>query len=329
MKIDSGAAVADASEYYDERHARGWMDFWPEDKKQRVISLIRNAGIGERGRVLEYGCGVGVFAEALKQAIPSLDVHGCDISEVGVQKAGARCPDVRFHKIDSAELGRLEGTFDLVYSHHVLEHVHDVADVMRKIHALLRPGGKALHIVPCGNAGSLEYKITALTTGVDSAGRFSTEDSSHVRRLTSPELTATCREYGFQPRQAVFANQFWGGVDYLTGEYHWTLLRWLNPRGGKNGAARLQLLLMAIILVGVSLLRRGPAYVLQMLRKPVGAAKKLLFLAALPLAILLYPVSFLCDRMIWRLKEREWRLDRNSENGSEMYCLFEKSIRYA
>ena len=216
----------------------GWMDFWPEDKKQRVINLIRDTGIGPRGRVLEYGCGVGVFAEALKHAIPSLDVHGCDISDIGVQKAAARCPDVRFHKIDSAELARLEGTFDVVYSHHVLEHVHDVSDVMRRIHALLKPGGKALHIVPCGNPGSLEYVINELTAGIDNSGRFFTDDSSHVRRLTSGELTTSCLESGFQAREAVFANQFWGGVDYLTGEYHWTLLRWLNPRCGKTGIAK-------------------------------------------------------------------------------------------
>ena len=203
MRVDTFAEPDDAAIYYDERHARGWMDIWPDDKKQRVIELIKDAAVKPYARVLEYGCGVGVFAEkAVKHAFPSLDVHGCDISAVGVVRAAERCKNVTFHKVESDDLACLAGTFDLVYTHHVLEHVVDLDAVLGHIKELLKPGGKVLHIVPCANPESLDTKISCLSdTGVNSAGRFCCDDSSHVRRMTSADLVESCQHFGLDLRK--------------------------------------------------------------------------------------------------------------------------------
>jgi len=325
MKVDP-AAVDAAAEYYDDRHRRGWMDAWPADKKARVIALIEELKLPSGARVLEYGCGVGVFAEAVKRALPRLDVHGCDISATGVRRARERCPDVAFHHVDASRPGALGGPFDLIYSHHVLEHVTDLHGTLATMATLVAPGGYLLHITPCRNPGSLEARISSLVEPAgNGAGRFPLDDSSHLRRLSSTELVAAARVHGLSPIRALYANQFWGGIEYLTVQYHWTLLAWLDPRQGHDGGAKLRLLGMASWLLPLSLLRNGPRYVLRGVATAKSPVKKAVFAMLVPLAVVTYPVAAFLDTCLVALREREWREHRAESNGSEMYVLFERS----
>jgi SAM-dependent methyltransferase len=323
MRPDAQSALTPA-EYYDDRHARGWMDSWPEDKRRRMIRLLLNVAGEGAIRVLEYGCGVGVFANAVKVAMPQWEVHGCDISPVAISRARERCPAVEFHLLTKNGPAPPLGSFDLIFSHHVLEHVDDVSKTVAHMTQLLKPGGKMLHVAPCSNPDSLEYRLSQLSTGVDSSGCLFCDDSSHARRLSSGELAAVCREHGLVPQEAFFANQYWGGIDYLTGTYHSILLGWLNPMRGATSAARLKLLAVAVGLGGLCLLRQGPRHVFQSLRIPSGVWKKCLLAAAAPFAILLYPVSAAVNKSINGLREREWRRRKQLPNGSEMYMVFEK-----
>ncbi|HEY6347373.1 MAG TPA: class I SAM-dependent methyltransferase [Bryobacteraceae bacterium] len=323
MRPDDPFALTPA-EYYDDRHTHGWMDSWPEDKRLRMIGLLRNAaGEGAR-RVLEYGCGVGVFANAVKAAMPQWEVHGCDISPVAISRARGRCPGVEFHLLTKSGPAPPLGSFDLIFTHHVLEHVDDVSKTVAHMTQVLKPGGKMLHVAPCSNPDSLEYRLSQLSIGLDSSGCLFCDDSSHARRLNSVELAAVGREHGLVPQEAFFANQFWGGIDYLTGQYHSILLGWLNPMRGVTPAARLKLLGVAAGLGGLCLLRQGPRHVLQSLRIPSGVRKKCLLAAAAPFAVVLYPVSAAVNKSIHRLREREWRRRKRLPNGSEMYLVFEK-----
>jgi hypothetical protein len=47
-----------------------------------------------------------------------------------------------------------------------------------------------------------------------------------------------------------------------------------------------------------------------------------LFYAVLPFALLAYPVSWLLDKALDLASKLEWRLNRLSPNGSEMYIMF-------
>jgi hypothetical protein len=133
-------------------------------------------------------------------------------------------------------------------------------------------------------------------------------------------------KYGLVLKNVQFANQFWGGIDYLTGEYHWMLLAWLDPRNGVTPKAKLKLFTMLFLLAGLSLLRKGPGYVLQTASKPTGTWKKCLSLLATPIAIVTYPLSAVIEKLIQCMRDREWNERKHEVNGSDMYGLFEKQV---
>jgi SAM-dependent methyltransferase len=325
MRITDSQPLVAAAQYYDDRHARGWMDFWPKEKRERMMRLLRDAGGEKTVRVLEYGCGVGVFANSLKAAAPYWEVHGCDISPVAISRARERCPGVTFHLLTGDGADPPLGTYDLIYTHHVLEHVASVSEALSQMTRSLEPGGRMLHVAPCSNPGSLEYRLSHLCgKGSDSFGCLFCDDSSHARRLNSRELIEACRESGLTLTAAFFANQFWGGIDYLTNEYHRTLLGWLNPAQGVTILARVKLFAAALILGGLCLLRQGPRITFGSLRKTTSAGKRLLLWAVAPIAFLLSPLSLVVDKALTRMKEREWNRKKRQPNGSEMYLVFEK-----
>jgi SAM-dependent methyltransferase len=322
VEIDP-AAFESAAEYYDERHMRGWMDSWPDEKKSRVVALISEIGLPPGARVLEYGCGVGVFAEAVKRALPWLEVHGCDISETGIRKARARCPDIPFHLLNDRLVDPMGGSFDLIYSHHVLEHVIDLDTTLASIANCVKLGGCILHIIPCGNLGSLEQRISArIDPDRDRAGRFSFDDSSHLRRLSSDELISASLRQGLHFHRAWYANQFWGGVEYLTAQYHWTLLTWLNPLRGFRASGMLGLLGFALWILPLALLRTIPGYVMSHATTAQDPLKRAVFLTLSPLAAFVYPLSWVIDRSLRLAAHWEWRRHRSHPIGSEMYALF-------
>ncbi len=324
-ELMTGATGVTPAEYYDDRHAHGWMQAWPESKKNRVLSLIRQVGLQPGARVLEFGCGEGVFAGSVKAAMPALEVHACDISGTGIAKARRRFPDVKFHWLGEDD-PTLSGNYDLIFSHHVLEHVQDVEESLAFIAGLLKARGKALHIIPCGNPGSLEFRLARMIDGgTGGHGLFAIDDISHVRRMTSAELQEASRRTGLVPRQAFFANQFWGGIEYLTGIHHGIILEWLRTFRGSGtwGSTRLRAALSGML--AASLIRKGPAYVLATYNHRRPAWKRLLYTAAVPFAALASVVSKLVNMALEAASEREWRVARAQPNGSEAYSLFEKA----
>jgi SAM-dependent methyltransferase len=322
MRVDDAATITPA-EYYDERHARGWMEAWPTRKRERMLDLIRDIGLRPNARVLEFGCGEGIFAGAVKAALPALEVHGCDISATGIAKARRSFPEVEFHRLSEDGFSAPAGAYDLVLTHHVLEHVQDLQTTLTYMTGLLRPDGKLLHVFPCGNEGSLEFRLAYMIKGgIGAEGLFLIDDCSHVRRLTSAELERASRRIGLTMRQAFFANQFWGGLEYLTGIYHFTILEWLVTFCGTRAwtSARLWRLLAALLTV--SLMRQGPANALAAYRHPRPVWKRVLFSAAVPFAALAYPFSWLVSTALKRAGDRKWRRGWTRPDGSEAYLLF-------
>jgi 2-polyprenyl-3-methyl-5-hydroxy-6-metoxy-1,4-benzoquinol methylase len=124
----------------------GWSSVAGQERARRRADLLaEGAGLGRGSRVLEIGCGTGIFTARL--ASSGADVTAVDVSPDLIERARARgLPDVHFVLGDftTAELG---GPFDAVVGSSVLHHL-PVADSLLRIHQLLVPGGRLAFAEP-------------------------------------------------------------------------------------------------------------------------------------------------------------------------------------
>ncbi len=113
--------------------------------QERRLSLIKTA-VGDRisGRVLENGCGVGMYVEHLKPF--KGQVFGLEYDFPRVKEASAN------HNllINAAgeNLPYPEDSFDLVLSHEVIEHVQDDKLAIQEMIRTLKIGGRATIFCP-------------------------------------------------------------------------------------------------------------------------------------------------------------------------------------
>lgn len=107
----------------------------------------------ERGRALDFGCGLGRMTRALGAHFE--ECVGVDISEEmirGARDANADVANVSFEVNHATDLRRFEdASFDLVYSMIVLQHVPDreaIESYVGEFCRILRPGGLAVFQLP-------------------------------------------------------------------------------------------------------------------------------------------------------------------------------------
>jgi SAM-dependent methyltransferase len=89
------------------------------------------------GRLLDIGCGYGFFLEAM--AGRGWQVEGLELSRPAAEIARAKGLGA-IHSCAVEEMADL-GPFDVVTMFYVIEHVADPLQTLRKIAALLKPGG--------------------------------------------------------------------------------------------------------------------------------------------------------------------------------------------
>lgn len=131
---------------------RGSQDFQPGTSglahfiktvafRRQAKALLRDTGV-RPARVLDYGCGSGLFTRCLGDVLEGGSVTGSDFHESAPPDLSDR-PYVPMNG-----LKELEGTFDLVLAMHVLEHDDDAAGLLNKIARMARPGGLVVIEVP-------------------------------------------------------------------------------------------------------------------------------------------------------------------------------------
>jgi SAM-dependent methyltransferase len=106
--------------------------------------ILEAAGERLNGRVLENGCGIGMYLEHLAP-------YACQV--VGLEYDFERACDARSRSTQvinaAGELLPFPGeAFDLVLSHEVLEHVQDDRAAVREMVRVLRPAGRLVIFVP-------------------------------------------------------------------------------------------------------------------------------------------------------------------------------------
>jgi len=116
---------------------------WRAGQDRRLAMVNLYAPLVGR-RVLDVGCGVGMYTSAFRKAAANV---------FGIEVEFARAVEALGHAHGIAQgvgesLPFADASFDVVFSHEVLEHVADDARCAREMVRVTRPGGRMVIFVP-------------------------------------------------------------------------------------------------------------------------------------------------------------------------------------
>ena len=133
-------------------------------------------------RVLDAGCGDGVFA----RAVAAPDVVGIDNAPAMVERARSRGVDARLGDIQ--ELPFEDGAFDVVVSNWVLYHLPDLDRGLAEIARVLRPGGRFVGIY--NRAGHMEELWSLVRPEFGEAHEYDEPLARHFARVEPRDTEA-------------------------------------------------------------------------------------------------------------------------------------------
>lgn len=124
---------------------------WRAGQERRWRMILEAAEDRVQGRVLDNGCGVGLYLARLAEV--AHEAYGLEYDRERAVEAGRRCGNVVGGAGEALPFP--DGTFDLILSHEVLEHVADDRQAVEEMARVLRRpdpqtgrGGRIVLFVP-------------------------------------------------------------------------------------------------------------------------------------------------------------------------------------
>jgi 2-polyprenyl-3-methyl-5-hydroxy-6-metoxy-1,4-benzoquinol methylase len=160
-------------------------------------------------RILEIGGGTGYQAKRLTEdrySVESIDIP--DSNYAGQHEFPVQ-------PYDGRNIPFLDGSFDIVFSSNVLEHVSDLSYLQTEIKRVLRPGGVCVHLMPTGAwrfwTNIAHYvELLQLLAGLiprlipNGISKHALRDSLSVLRL----MASTAKHYAIVRRHGETGNAF-------------------------------------------------------------------------------------------------------------------------
>jgi SAM-dependent methyltransferase len=169
-----------------------WDDtYWRQVALRNLLLefFARYQNRGDGCRVLEIGCGVGATLRRFSQVC---ETHGVELSRAALRYARTRVSK-NLVQGSGVNLPYQGGSFDMVMSTDVVEHIASPGCVFEEVYRVLRPGGLWMVIVP--------------------AYRWLWSDRDirlqHQKRYRRRELRSLFAEHGFEVLKATYINLFY------------------------------------------------------------------------------------------------------------------------
>lgn len=184
--------------------------------QNRRFQLIRRHTRLDGARILDVGCGLGLYVRQFRAHSPQ--VYGVDIDAEKVATASQTLPHIT--RAPAEELPFPAGTFDVLLLHEVLEHVTDDRRAVAEAWRVLRPGGRMVVFAPnrwypfethgifwrgryhFGNIPLVNYLPARLRAGL----------CPHVRAYTPGDLRAL---FAGLPGRLIVHTQIYPGYDKI------------------------------------------------------------------------------------------------------------------
>lgn len=197
--------------------SRGEPSYVWRSGQERRLTMIRRYVPLEDARILEFGCGNGIYASQFRRRFTD-HVQAFDIEAERVAEAREDTPTALVAA--GEHLPYASDRFDLVFSNEVIEHVQDDRASAAEMVRVARPGGRI--ILFCPNRwypfethgyywrGQYHFGNTPLINYLPDALRDRL--APHVRAYTARQIQAI---FDGQPARVVAHTRIFGGYDNI------------------------------------------------------------------------------------------------------------------
>lgn len=183
-------------------------------REHKVVDIIRREmPSSDQVSILDVGCGDGSFLQRLDRALGRpYKYHGVDYSEYKVRKAQDLPYEFRRCNLEEG-IPYGDGTFDLVYSGEVIEHIYNPDYMLEECRRVLKPGGLLVVSTPNLQAWynralfffgvqpifyEVSTKSTAIGAGIMRRVKLQTLPVGHLRVFNHRGLTDLLENEGFE-----------------------------------------------------------------------------------------------------------------------------------
>ena len=128
----------------DQAALRGHPSYVWRAGQERRLTLVRRWARLEGARILDAGCGIGMYTEQFRRLSPR--AVGTEVDMPAAAQARARISDVVLSPAEALPFA--DGSFDVVFSHEVIEHVGDDRAAALEMVRVLAPLGRLLIFCP-------------------------------------------------------------------------------------------------------------------------------------------------------------------------------------
>ena len=168
-------------------HETDWEINKPDDiqllSSGRFKTLIKLIKKHNPDKVFDIGCGSGVLCDMIRSWKPGTKLHGCDISDVALDRAKLVIKRVWKVNLNIEDIPVESARYDVVICSEVLEHLYDVNHALREVSRLLKPKGIGLITVP--NLVYWRYRWNILLGHLP----IPVDDDRHLHQFTQKSFT--------------------------------------------------------------------------------------------------------------------------------------------
>lgn len=173
---------------------------WAALKLKYALKALR----GVEGKVLDVGCGGGVFTRGIKHYRKDLDLWGIDISRKSIDFAKSVSKNVNFVLGSAYKLPFKDDTFDAAVSFDVLEHLDKPTLAIREAKRVLKPGG-IFHLVTPVEASLFTFHgVLFKVFGYN----LKEKQIGHINHFTYQGLVDQLKRNGFTPIENRYTAHF-------------------------------------------------------------------------------------------------------------------------
>lgn len=172
-------------------------------------ALLALGQLREGESLLEFGAGTGDLIKELEKLFPDARLVGADI----LPRPDGVSANTRWIEADlNAQVNAPDGSFDVILSTEVIEHLENPRAVVREWWRLLKPGGRLVMTTP--NNQSLRSLLSLLVNGHFVAFLDSCYPA-HITALLECDLRRIFAEAGFESPVFSYTNE--GGIPKMPG----------------------------------------------------------------------------------------------------------------